>query len=50
MAELTEVILDLVLKIPGMIVRGDFDIPGNVTLSGQAQQFVEAMTITGHTL
>lgn len=46
LTELTEVVLDLLLRTPRMIVLGEFNIHAKADLSGQAQDMA-AMTAMG---
>ncbi|KAF7242950.1 putative RNA-directed DNA polymerase from transposon BS [Varanus komodoensis] len=45
--ELTEIISDLVLKIPRMLVLGDFNLHAETVLTGAAQDFMASMAAMG---
>ena len=45
--ELTEVVSDLVLRIPRLLVLGDLNIHAKAALTGAAQDFMDAMTTMG---
>ncbi|KAF7243612.1 Carbamoyl-phosphate synthase [ammonia], mitochondrial, partial [Varanus komodoensis] len=45
--ELTEIVLDLVLKTPRMLVLGDFNLHAKTVLTGAAQDFMASMMAMG---
>ncbi|KAF7251550.1 hypothetical protein EYD10_03015 [Varanus komodoensis] len=45
--ELTEIVSDLVLKTPRMLVLGDFNLHAETVLTGAAQDFMASMTAMG---
>ena len=47
LAELTELVLELVLESPRLLVLGDFNIPFKTILTGASWEFVASMTNMG---
>ncbi|KAF7239258.1 hypothetical protein EYD10_14085 [Varanus komodoensis] len=45
--ELTQIVLDLVLKTPRMLVLGDFNLHAEMVLTGAAQDFMASMAAMG---
>ncbi|KAF7246310.1 Tyrosine-protein kinase Yes, partial [Varanus komodoensis] len=45
--ELTEIVSDLVLKTPRMLVLGDFNLHAEMVLTGAAQDFIASMAAMG---